>query len=264
MENKNIRPLDIGKTTKIPLSGKSSRDARIIGGEIGRRQKQKYFRIKSFALKREDENFSKLFIIHEKDDWWKMVGHSAIFFHYDVSNWINMKSKLLPDSDYDCKSEDGVVNIRDIYALDSKLVKVKINPIDIKDDYRIYNIGKKYTLADIEAFKKAHAMEWARVNKIILPKEIYPKLFISLTELLNKIYFSTKKLEPYARDIIGSQMLKVIINLVRDYSLISNGKGISRTNYLEDVSDKMSWLTSQMTVVTELKLLPLKRIYGIK
>ena len=67
---------------------KSTRTARAKGAKIGREKKELYFKLKVFALEKEKKNFSKLLVIHEKDNWWKMVGNSAIIFHQFVFSWI--------------------------------------------------------------------------------------------------------------------------------------------------------------------------------
>lgn len=241
----------------------SSREARIAGGESGRIQKARYSQWKAFAVEHEADNYSKLFVIHEKDNWWKMVGHSAIMFHYEVSKWAGIKSKLVPDTDYDTRSEEGVVNIRDIDQLDAKLMAIKVNSIDIKPDYRVYNIGKKYTKADIEALKQTKAIEWAKVNKIILPREVFPALFMSLRELLTRLYFSTRSLDAYARETIAAPMFEKVVGLVREYSLIANKVGIRRTEYLDEVDAAMQWVTAQMTAISELRLMEAERIYQV-
>lgn len=260
-------------TTKTKITGTTSsetadvrpstRIARNAGSAAGAKQRATYIRVKSFALEREEKNFSKLFIIHEKENWWKMIGHSAILFHYEVSKWIGMKSKLQPDTDYDAKSEDGVVNIRDVYLLDSKLTGVKVNLLEATPDYRIYNIGKKYTLADIAALRKTTELEWAKINKIILPREIFPSLFVSLKELLRKMYFSTRQLETYARTALGEEMLRRVAALMREYSLLACRTGLSTTNFLDETENTMQWIAAQMAVVAELQLLPAERIYQL-
>lgn len=241
----------------------SSRTARIEGGKAGRLQKARYRQWKAFAIEREADNYSKLFVIHEKDNWWKMVGHSAVMFHYEVSKWAGIKSKLVPDTDYDTRSEEGVVNIRDIDQLDAKLTAIKVGAIDIKPDYRVYNIGKKYTAADIAMLKQTKAQEWAKVNKIILPREVFPALLVSLRELLTKLYFSTRSLDAYAREVIAVPMFEKVVGLVREYSLIANKVGVRRADYLDEIDDTMKWVSAQMTAVAELRLMEAESIYQV-
>ena len=243
-------------------NSKSTKNARITGGIDGRNQKKRYIKLKSFALEREKQNFSKLFIIHEKDEWWKMIGHSAIIFHYEISNRIGVSSRLHSDDDFEFKSSEGVLNFRNIDMLDEKLVAAKILPIDIKDDYRVYNIGRKYTQADIEFLKKSKELEWAKVNKIILPKESYPNLFSCLRELLNRIYFITRTLDPYAREAIGRAMLEKASEMIRNYSLFANDAGF-KDEGLDEIELGVRWIIAQMAVISELRLLPVEKIFRL-
>lgn len=254
----------VKKVESAESSRKSTREARIAGAKKGREQKATYLQWKAFAIDREKQNYSKLFIIHEKGNWWKMVGHSAILFHYEVAKWIGMSSKLVPDTDYDHISEDGVVNIKDVYLLDKKLAANHINALDLKGEYRIYNIGKKFTEADIAALKKAKVLEWERINKIILPKEIFPTLEAGLRELTTKVYYATRSIDAPLRKVSGDIMLKEVSDLLTEYSLLANKEGgLSQTDYLEQVAEGMATITARMSIIAELRALPEKKIYQI-
>lgn len=240
---------------------KSVRSSQTKLTEEGRKQKEQYRKIKAFALEREKENWSKLFVIHEKKNWWKMVGHSAVFFQYEVAKRAGMTTKLKEDTDYELKSEEGVINIKDVLELDDKLEKAGVQPVDIKKEYRIYNIGKKYTEGDLERLQKQKELEWAKVNKIVLPKEMFPLLFADEKELLERIYFSTKLIEGYIRDIIGEPMIERAVENIREYSLMTNGKGMDTKKYLDMVEENVRWITSQITIIAELRLLEPERIF---
>ena len=241
----------------------STRAARIAGGKEGRERKARYLKLKAFVLGLEKENYSKLMLIHEKDDWWKMIGHSAIMYHYEVSKWIGVSSRLRQDTDYDYKSEDGVVCIKDVYKLDKRLAAAKISLLDSSNEYRIYNLGKKYTHADIERMKKSQELEWEKVNNIIIPTETFPTLHTSLRELISCIYFSTRKLEVYAREVIGNPMLTRVSAMLRRYSLVCSGEDGAIDGYLKEVEKSAKWLKAQMVGVAELRMLPATTIYRV-
>lgn len=254
-----VKKTEIEEQQNIP----STQAARIAGGKAGREQKARYLKLKVFVLGREKENYSKLFLIHEKDHWWKMIGHSAVMYHYEVSKWIGMSSRLRQDTDYDYKSEDGIVSIRDVYALDQKLTSVNIGLIKSTNDYRVYNLGKKFTHADIERMRKSQELEWQKVNSIVIPKEVLPTLHTGLRELVTNIYFATKKLEAYAREIFGQPMLEKAMEMLRDYSLLCAGAKGTTGEYLEKVENEAKWLKAQMMGVAELRMLPAETIYRI-
>lgn len=242
---------------------KSTREARKAGSIRGNAEKEKYLKLKAFALEREKENYSKLLVIHEKGEWWKLVGNSAIIFHYELAKRAGIRSKLLDDSDFELKSADGVVNIKNVLEFDKKLGSISIHPLEIKSDYRVYNIGKKYTSSEIEMLKKTKELEWERINKIVVPETIFPSLFSTLRELLHRIYFSTRIIEPYGRETITEPMVLKVVELVREYSFMANGEGLDVVEYLDMVEDSVKWIISQMTVVSELRIMEPEKIYRI-
>ena len=242
---------------------KSTREARKAGSIRGTAEREKYLKLKKFALEHEKENFSKLFVIHEKGEWWKMVGNSAIIFHYELAKRTGMRSKLLDDSDFDIKSKDGIVNIKNIIDLDEKLNSISIHPLEIKPDYRVYNIGKKYAPSEIEMLKKTKELEWGRVNKVILPKTVFPEFYMSLRELLSRVYFSTRIFEPYVREIIGKPMVEKVAELIREYSFMTSGEGLDATEFLGLAEDSTKWIIAQMTIVSELRFMEPEKIYRI-
>lgn len=251
------------KTKMEKTAPKSTRESRKKGAEDGRKRKDKYLEIKSFALAREDKNFSKLFVIHEKDNWWKMVGNSAIIFHYEIAKRIGMSSKLVADTDFECVSEDGVVNIKSIHDLDLKLDQNKIRLLDVKEEYRIYNLGQKYTASDIERMKKTKELEWGKVNSIVLPKDIHPLLFKSERELLLFTYNYTKKFDSYAREKFGNPLVDRASWMIREYSAMANGYGMEPETYFRKVALSTQWMVSEMTIISELRLLEPDKIFRL-
>lgn len=241
----------------------STVSARSAGAKEGQKQKDKYQKLKAFAIEREKDNYSKLFIIHEKGNWWKMLGHSAIIFNYEVSDWVGYRCKLLPDSDYENKSEEGVINIRDVFELDKKLVKTKISLLKSTEDYRVYNIGKKFTQGDLLHMQKKRDLEWSKVNKIILPKVLFPELYQLERDLFTKVYFMSKNLDTYAREIITNPIVKRVGGMLRDYSILANSNGLKKMKYIDRVKSDLQWCTSQMALVSELRMLPPEKIFQI-
>ena len=246
------------------MEKKSTKEARVKDGDSGREKKKEYLALKRFALGRERENFSKLFVFQDNKGWWKMVGHSAVIFYYDIADRIGMKTKLKEDTDFDLKSEDGVVNIKSITLLTEKLETVKIQLFKLEDKYRIYNIGKKYDVSELERMKKAKELEWDKVNKIILPRQIYPTLYKYERELLVNSYFSMKRMETFARENFTSEMMAKMAEMVRDYSLVMNeGTEAEVENYLIRCENNLKWMRAQMAIFAELKLFELDVILRI-
>ena len=249
------------KTNKVEKRG--LKETRTEKAELGRKQKAEYQRVKAFAIEREKQNFSKLFIIHEKDNWWKMVGHSAIIFHYEIGPMIGMRSNLVDDKDFDLKSKDGVVNIKNIVELSEKLESAKIFLLDLKDSYRVYNIGKKFTSAELNSLKKKKEQEWAKVNKIVVPEKYSALLFSGERELIREVYFMFQKQEKFSRGIVGRKIFEKAEELMREYSLMANGVGLGVEEYLELVRKNVRFIVSEMAIVSELRLSEPERIFRV-
>lgn len=252
------------KQTENQAEKRSTRQARIEGGMEGRKRKEEYLRIKKFALEREKENFSKLFIFKDNKGWWKMVGHSAVIFHNEIAKRIGMKTRLNEDTDFDVKSEDGVINIKSIVQLSEKLETVNVYLLELKEDYRVYNLGKKYDNSDLERLRKTQELEWGKVNKIILPKHLYPTLYKCERELLLNSYFAMKKVEAFARENFANDVMSRTAEMIRGYSLVMNeGTQAELEAYFKKCEVDVKWMRSQMAIFSELKLLELDAILRI-
>lgn len=241
----------------------STVDVRNASAEAGRVQKKSYQDWKAFALEREQDNYSKLFMIHEKKQWWKMVGHSAIMFYYEVSNWIHYNCKLHKDSDFENQSEEGIVNIRDVYKLDKKLAAFNIELLKATKEYRVYNLGKKFTPGDLEHMKKERDLEWAKVNKVILPKEVFPSLFLLERDLYKNVFHAGQKMPAYVQNRTMNPVTDKVAELLREYSFLASENGLSDIGYLDKVKEVMTWCMAQMVLVSELRLLPPEKIFQI-
>lgn len=242
---------------------KSTLTAREAGADDGRKRRAEYFAFKKFVIEREEENFSKLMIVHEKDEWWKIFGHSAIMFAYEVSGWIDMKVKLRPDSDYDYKSKEGVVIIRDVYTLDAKLAKAKVNLLKSTDDYRVYNLGKKFSEADLDRMMHKESLEWGKVNKIITVRDVFPDLHTALRELFSYYYFSIRKLETFGRDAFGMPIADKLSDLLAEYDQCCNEGTLAESDYLAKVEETMKWTKYRVDALAELKAFSVQRIYRL-
>lgn len=235
----------------------STAAARKKGRKEGTEQRKIYLRWKQEAMKHEKDNYSKLYVVHEKKNWWKMFGHSAILFHYDVSKWANMKSRLQTDSDYNIRSEEGNVNIKDVYEFDKLLAKVNVNLLFASDDLRIYNIGKKYTEEEINAMIRSEELEWAQANQTIKPKEVFPALYTFLLRLLSNLYFLKAKMSSEAKASFGEPMVGLVVNQVKEYVRLCNRGGMTNEDFLEGVGAALDEVKAYIACLMETRTVKL-------
>lgn len=235
--------------------------------EEGRLRRAEYLRLKQRISEIEPTNYSKLYFIWQKGKWYRAFGHSAIIYHYDVCPKLKRKSKLLDDRDYGIRIPGGVINISDIEILEEKLEAVNIHKIKSDQRYYIFNLGQRYTDAEIKMFEKTKDRELASINQVVVPKEIFPHLYKLIRELQEKIYFSVAKMDRYAKDVFGTELVRRMNDVYVGYSLMvkssSNSGGLPPEEYLKSVVKDMYWLQAQMGVATNMRVLEISKITQI-
>lgn len=189
-------------------------------------------------------------MIRQKEGWFRFVGQSAVIFHYAIAPQIGYKSKLYEDKDYELPTAGGVVNIRDAELLCQMMAQHHFDIIKQEEDYCVFNAGKRYSLADLKAMMERKDKEWMSVNKMFLPKDIFPSLFVLLRELLFTSYHTLRKVEGYAREMVADVIIEKEVGLVREYTLACNGAGLKESGYLEKVNAEMDWIKAQLTVLS--------------
>lgn len=233
----------------------------------GRARRAEYLRLKSRVSELEPENYSKLYFIWQKGSWYRAFGHSAIIFHYDICPKLKRASKLLPDKDYGVRIRGGVVNVRDMDVLEQKLEEFGIHKIKSDNRFYIFNLGKKYTAAELEMFEQTRDREYAFINKVVVPDEIFPHLYKLIRQLQEKIYFVVASSDGYAKESFGIEVVQRMNQLTVNYSLMTkksqDSGGLSAEEYLYLVIKEMHWLQAMMGVATNVRILEVSKIMQI-
>lgn len=233
----------------------------------GRARRAEYLRLKGRVAELEPNNYSKLYFIWQKASWYRTFGHSAIIFHYDICPKLKRVSKLLPDKDYGVRISGGVVNIRDMDVLEQKLEELGIQKIKSDNRFYIFNLGKKYTAAELEMFEKTRDREYAFINKVVAPDEIFPHLYKLVRQLQEKIYFVVASTDGYAKESLGLELIRHMNCLMVNYSLMAQKSqesgGLSSGEYLLLVIREMHWLQAMMGVATNVRIFEVPKIMQI-
>lgn len=113
---------------KTPMQAKRTQET-----QVGQERKKIYLVDKKRLLEKEKDNYTKLMVLKCPDGWWKMFGHSAIFYKYKIADSLKLAARSLPDTDYDVVSEEGYIAIDDIERLKNKLKILRIYPSNIAE-----------------------------------------------------------------------------------------------------------------------------------
>lgn len=223
-------------------------------------QKQRELRAKYDAQKKEivsheDDNYGSLYVLETHDGWWKMFGHSAIFYAYDIGPQLGKSPRLLADSDFRNKENWGVVTIRSIDLLEQSLKKLKIEKRYHKDGVAMFTLNKTYTPDELTMLRRTEELKWEAANKLIAPKVVMPELYKDVRELTASMYEMVRKFVPAARELVGNEILECVNDLSVEFVMAMNEWANMRMEvYVRRAFCVTEGLQARMELVMNLKL----------
>lgn len=164
-----------------PNSAQLRHQAELISCAIQNRCRQIKQKVMDFEL----TNEQYLLIYASTDKFYKIAGHSAIFFAQNIAPQIGRRCHIRPDTDHYFPSKEGVISVRDLDGLELQLKNVNINLVKSKTtaELRFYKLPQRHTAADLAKLKDAQATEEAALAGLPRPKDPLPELYIHILEL---------------------------------------------------------------------------------
>lgn len=232
--------------------------------EYGQLNADLYKLYKRRVYELEPKNYTKLYFIRQHGNWFRAFGHSAIIYHYDICSKIHRRSKLLIDNDYTLRIPGGVVNVSDMDVLETKLNTAGYSLIVGNERCRVFNLGRRYTDAELKAMEEAREREIESINRVVEPKRIYPYLSRQLRQLFRDLYFALAKLDSYARHCVGEEIVHRALDLLTEYSLMASDCGQWRdkepVDFLEYADGEVHWIQSRVGFLMEIRVLEYRKI----
>ena len=199
---------------RIKADPGTERDKRTKTALKGQDEKLVYIEVKRRALRYEQENYTELVAIRTQNPkWWKLVGHSAIMYKYMVAPRLRLKPKLLPDTDYNEKSKEGVVSISDINKFEEKLRLAKIFLTKETNWAKIFSLGERVSREDYLLMVDEDELRTEMANKLILPEVRLAELNAKVKAVINVIHPNVRKMDGAAREAFGSEMERKAVDL---------------------------------------------------
>lgn len=231
--------------------------------KAGQDKKKLYLETKRRLLEYEAENYTQIVVMKTQDDkWWKMFGHSAVFYKYLVAKRMKFRVKLLPDTDYDVVSEQGVVAIDSIEALQDKMKRAKIYPVKTTKAVVIFDLGERVTEQDYVLMLKEDEMRLAMTNKLILPEERVTELNVKVRDLHKLVHESVRKMDGVSREVFANEMEQKMVKL--QLLVTRAARGTAEMDYcLNKAYDVTEDLYGYTLIIMNLRLLEPKKIYDI-
>lgn len=208
------------KKKRLTAEEKLIRDAeRAERRKVYREEKRK-------LLIKEAKNYSWLALIQSEDpNWYKFFGHSAVIYTQYVCKTLHItSSQLRPDGDGDPRSPEGVAIIRDRERLIQNLKRMNIKLVRETEWLTVFALPKAMTPGDYKQLEQANETRLIAANRLILPKEIFPKMSQEIRMMVREVYTRIRILPPVERRLAGDRMLTLCQEIQTGFLLVAMGE----------------------------------------
>ena len=185
----------------------------------GREEKRKYWARKEKVYEFEKENRTRVVAFRSMENWWKIGGHSALFYYHQLVPRLKKRKtvKLRVDTDHYHRFMDGVVLIASIDSLKAEMAELKLAIKRDDEDMVSFALEKEVSLETLQALKDIEAERMSKINQIVMPHDTYPEIYKGITEIQGEIYPLTRKMQTYERDLFGRELMLMIREMLESY-----------------------------------------------
>lgn len=171
------------------------------------------------TAKLEIGNLSHLIFFDSTGGYTKLTDNSAIIYAGNIAKRIGRRVNLRQDTDNYAKSTLGIVSVRLNEELIQKLAAIGIKPDKNLSTTHIhaFKLDKPIEETFLQTLQDNIKQDLERVNKIIMPHDPIPTLFIYLKELLEITYYNTKTMPDFARHLYGEEIATTANTMLKTY-----------------------------------------------
>lgn len=232
---------------------------------------KEYYKRKIAALGLEKENRSKIIIFESVNNnptskWYKMVGNSALFYKYFIGARLRKAPMIRADADLQHKSKSGVIALNSKEKFVERMAKFGYTKYQESElGLTIFDLGKKFTDAELEEFKRQSRAAADKFNSVVKPKDNFPDIYTKMLELLRLITPKLKHMNPAYRELIGKSMTDDVTELMSAYLSFSNG-AMSADAAKEKLTQAIMNIRARLILMSENRIFEfedLARIGGI-
>ena len=227
------------------------------GSKADSRRRKEYYNAKAVALKLEEKNNSKLYVFPslggEEGEWYKMGGHSALFYKYLVGPRMGRKPKIRKDGDLRLRFKNGLAAVHWGNDFIEAVRKVGYDVKTIEYGIIVVNVGKKFTVREIKDMIAQEKEDREKLAMIIMPKENMPHLYAKIRELARLLVPKVKKMHAAYRETFGNDLLVATADLFKMYFRVANGQ-MSKPEGGARMLEKVDDLTALVALSDEIEL----------
>lgn len=220
-------------------------------------ERKEYYDGKAVALKLEEKNNSKLYLFPslggEEGEWYKMGGHSALFYKYLVGPRMGRRPKIRKDNDLRLRFKYGLAAVHWGNNFVEAAKKMGYDVRTMEYGIIVVDLGKKFTMREVKDMAMREKEDKEKLATMIMPKENMPNLYVKMRELARLLVPKVKKMHAAYRETFGNDLLVAMADLFKIYFRVANGrvnKSVAKRQLLERVDD----LTALVALIDEMEL----------
>lgn len=254
MEPKSIAALEASINL---IKSKQSKKDRAEVERLKNNIKHIYTDNKLTTLNFEKTNHQFIAMLRSTHGFYKMFGHSALYYANDVAPKLNLAANLQTDGDYKHKSELGFISIREPEKLAATLQTLNLMRVKIKDttnNFIVYKLPWSYTDEQIAELIENSHFTMRNFNNIVMVDNIMPLLYLQIVELTKAIYENTRNMGgPVEREAFGIPCLKEAQGMCHQYISVANGI-TTKTKCLNEIKHNLTNIKVSAKIIADLKI----------
>lgn len=215
-----------------------------------------YLEYKQKVMNYEEKNYNSLVFLRSTHGFYKLLGHSLLFFAFGVAPKIGASAKIYADGDYELKSNMGVISIHGLGKIEKKLKLMEAEKVVLRDktgNIVVYKLPWTYTTKEVEDFVGQNTYKMDKYNHVIIAENIVPVLFMQLNNLLKACYENVRRLDPVARETLGNFVVERVAEMLRIYMEMANGRMNELDGY-KHIRLRLNKVKSQVKILVDLRL----------
>lgn len=216
-----------------------------------------YAKNKSYVLEFEKTNYDYLLLMRSTNNFYKLFGHSALYYTYSLAPKLNLAAHLQEDKDFTNKSSEGFISIKNPAKLAEALQTLNIKSVKTKNqtgDFLLFKFPWTFTEKQITDMNEQNLINLQKFNHIVLVDNAIPVLFIALEELLKALYENIRGMSnPVEKETFGYQLIDRTTKMNHAYLDLTNGH-ISKLNCLKTIKENLKYVKYHTKLLTDLKI----------
>ncbi len=177
-------------------------------------------RVKSAAMQFEKTNFTHLLVFASTNNFYKIAGHSVLFFTHLIAERLQYRYHLQKDSDHYFRSLDGIISIPDLPRLEARLREINlfVDKSLTTSELHYYKLPHPYSEQQIELLRQNLRRQQSTLTEIVLPKSPNPLLYTAIREINHIIYYDCRAVsDPLAKSTIVPRLVSQANQLLTHY-----------------------------------------------